>query len=122
MLSLIRSGAIYLCTQPTDMRKSFDGLLRAVEEFAARSVFEGGLFLFVGRRRDRVKLLYWDEDGLAIWYKRLEEGTFELPRIEAGAKCVTLSARELGMLLGGIELSSVRRRRRFERPASHASG
>jgi hypothetical protein len=63
---------IYICIGPTDMRKGFDGLMRLAEQQAARDVLQGGLFIFVNRRRDRVKLLWWDEDGLAIWYKKLE--------------------------------------------------
>lgn len=64
--------AIYFCIGATDMRKGFDGLMRLAEQQAARDVLQGGLFIFVNRRRDRVKLLWWDEDGLAIWYKRHE--------------------------------------------------
>jgi len=67
--------AIYFCIGATDMRKGFDGLMRLAAQQAARDVLQGGLFIFVNRRRDRVKLLWWDEDGLAIWYKRLEVGT-----------------------------------------------
>lgn len=73
--------AVYFCVGPTDMRKGFDGLMRLAVEQAARDVLQGGLFVFVNRRRDRVKLLWWDGDGLAIFYKRLEPGTFELPAV-----------------------------------------
>jgi len=73
MLALApRPTAVYLCVGPTDMRKGFDGLMRVATEQAARDVLQGGLFVFVNRRRDRVKLLWWDEDGLAIWYKKHE--------------------------------------------------
>ncbi|QDU44541.1 IS66 Orf2 like protein [Symmachiella dynata] len=96
------------------MRKSFDGLLRLAEEHLEQNVLAGGLFVFVNRRRDRVKLLYWNDDGLAIWYKRLEAGTFEIPAVSPEVARVTLSATELAKLLGGIELSSVRHRKRFQ--------
>jgi transposase len=108
---------IYFCIGPTDMRKGFDGLMRLAEQQAARDVLQGGLFIFVNRRRDRVKLLWWDEDGLAIWYKRLEAGTFELPAVNEDVNHVSLTPTELSLLLGGIELASVRRRKRFRQTA-----
>src|SRR5476649_391531 len=113
---------IYFCIGPTDMRKGFDGLMRLAEQQAARDVLQGGLFIFVNRRRDRVKLLWWDEDGLAIWYKRLEEGSFVLPaadgkRASSGEHGLVLRPAELAMLLDGIDLASVRRQKRYQRPA-----
>jgi len=80
-------------------------------------VLEGGLYVFFNNRRDRLKLLWWDEDGLAIFYKRLERGTFELPQVAADATSAVLTPTELGLILGGIELASVRRRKRYRRPA-----
>ena len=68
---------IFLCTKPTDMRKSFDGLLGMVHEFLGQDPLSGHLFLFLNRRRDRIKILFWEPDGLVIWYKRLEAGTFK---------------------------------------------
>jgi transposase len=118
MLALApRPTAVYLCVGPTDMRKGFDGLMRVAAEQAVRDVLQGGLFVFVNRRRDRVKLLWWDEDGLAIWYKRLEAGTFELPAIDDEARHVVLTAADLALRLGGIDLASVRRRKRYRRTA-----
>ena len=104
---------IWLLSTPTDMRKSFDGLLALATEHCGQNVLEGGLFLFVNKRRDRVKLLWWDDDGLVIWYKRLEAGTFEMP---AGDSPVTLTTTQLSLLLGGIELGSVQHRKRYRRP------
>ncbi len=117
MLSLPSALKIFLCLLPTDMRRGFDGLMRMTEEHLRQNVLNGGLFVFVNRRRDRVKLLYWDGDGLAIWYKRLEKGTFELPRPQDDTTSVSLSATELAMLLGGIELASAKRRKRYRRSA-----
>ena len=108
---------IYFCVGPTDMRKGFDGLMRLATEQAARDVLRGGLFVFVNRRRDRVKLLWWDEDGLVIFYKRLEAGTFETPTVDEDTQHVVLSPTQLGLLLGGIELASVRRRKRYRHTA-----
>jgi transposase len=104
---------IYLCTAPTDMRKGFDTLAALVRESLQYDPLSGHLFLFVGRDRDRIKILYWDADGFAVWYKRLEEGTFRLPAAKNAGASVELKASELAMLLAGIDLTSIKRRRRF---------
>lgn len=113
MLSLPPQVRVFLCTQPTDMRKGFDGLCGLVGEVFDQDVLSGHLFVFVNRRRDRVKLLAWDRDGLSIWYKRLESGTFQVPARQTDA--VELDAAELSMLLAGIDLTSARRRKRYRR-------
>ena len=110
---------IYLCAQPADMRKGFDTLAAQVKEFLKHDPFSGNLFLFVSRGKDRLKILYWDRDGFALWYKRLEEGAFKLPALKnAEGKTpvsVELSATELAMLLEGIDLKSIKRSKRFVR-------
>lgn len=108
---------IYLSTAPTDMRKGFDSLASLVREGLGYDPLSGHLFLFVGRHKDRLKLLYWDKDGFALWYKRLEEGTFRLPAAKKVGASVELKASELAMLLAGIDLTSIRRRKRFARSA-----
>lgn len=115
MLGLALPVEIFLCTEPTDMRYGFDRLAQRVEEHAQRDVLAGGLFVFFNRRRDRVKLLYWDSDGLALWSKRLESGTFQLPAVAPQARSVVLSATQWALILGGIDLASVRQRKRFQR-------
>jgi transposase len=115
MLSLALPVEIYLCVKPTDMRKSFDGLFSLVVERLSLDPFRGGLFVFVNRRRDRMKLLYWDADGLAVWSKRLEAGTFQMPSIVTSARSVTLTTTELMLLLRGIDLKSVRQLKRYRR-------
>jgi transposase len=114
MLSLPANVRIYLCATPTDMRKSFDGLGGLVQSVFERNVLDGHLFLFLNRRRDRIKILYWDRDGLALWYKRLESGTFETPPVAAGQAQVELDATQLALLLTGVSLGSVQRRKRYK--------
>lgn len=110
------TSGIWLLATPTDMRKSFDGLLALAHAHCQRNVLDGGLFLFVNKRRDRVKLLWWDDDGLVIWYKRLEAGTFEAPSAREDEKSVSLTTTQLSLLLGGIDLTSVKERNRYRRP------
>jgi transposase len=105
------------------MRRSFDGLAAMVEQHLGCDPLSGDLFVFRSKRGDRVKLLYWNDDGYALWYTRLEEGTFPWPvadgmRTSVGAHGLTLRPAELAMLLDGIELSDVKRRPRYRRPAS----
>lgn len=114
MLSLPPQVRVFLCTRPTDMRKSFDGLCGLVEQVFGADLLSGDLFVFLNRRRDRVKILAWDRDGLMIWYKRLEAGSFQLPQRSAAG--IELDAAELSMLLAGVDLASARRRKRY-RPA-----
>jgi len=108
------SAKIYFCTAPTDMRKGFDTLAVLVRDVLARDPLSGHLFLFLSRRRDRLKILYWDGDGFALWYKRLEQGTFRLPRAGGDRSAVELKASELAMLLDGIDLRSVKRTKRLK--------
>ena len=114
MLSLPTSVRIWLATRATDLRKSFDSLAELVRQQLAAEPLSGQLFVFRNKRSDRVKLLYWDEDGFVIVYKRLEAGTFRFPDAEAAG--VEIRAADLQMLLDGVDLSSVRRRRRYRRP------
>jgi len=98
-----------------DLRKSFDGLSGLVESVFQRNLLDGHLFLFLNKRRDRLKALWWERDGLTIWYKRLERGTFEMPPVADEAAHLTLDATDLAMLLGGVSLATVRRRKRYAR-------
>jgi transposase len=116
VLSLALPGRVFLCATPTDMRKSFDGLSAVVRDHLGQDPLAGDLFVFRNRRGDRLKLLYWDEDGLAVWAKRLEEGTFQFPTPPGSGGPVEVRATELALILGGIDLGSARRRRRYRRP------
>ena len=104
---------VFLCTKPTDLRKSFDGLTGLVQECFGQDPLTGHLFLFLNRRRDRIKILYFDRDGLAIWYKRLESGSFQLPNAVA-QDGIELQPAQLAMLLSGIDLRTARQRKRFQ--------
>ncbi|HEX2462907.1 MAG TPA: IS66 family insertion sequence element accessory protein TnpB [Vicinamibacterales bacterium] len=117
MLSVAQSASIYVHMRPTDMRKGFDGLCGIVRQEFGSDPLDGSLFLFINRRRDRIKILYWDRDGLALWYKRLEAGTFE--RIESGdSPSMQIDATQLAMLLGGVSLGAAKeRRKRYQHAA-----
>ncbi|EAQ81527.1 IS66 family insertion sequence element accessory protein TnpB [Blastopirellula marina] len=116
MLSVPGSLKIFIAVEAVDFRKSHDGLAAIVEQAIGEDLFGGGLFVFTNKRRDRLKILYWDSDGLALWYKRLEAGTFRLPRANNDATRLEISAADLNLILSGIELSSVKRRKRYRRP------
>jgi len=111
VLNLSTSIRVFVCTQPADMRKGFDGLSAMAAEVMKQDPLSGHLFVFRNHRGDRLKVLYWDRDGLCLWYKRLEAGTFELRKGEGGA--VEISNAELMMLIEGISLAKVERRKRF---------
>lgn len=115
MLSFAPNLRIFLHVRPTDMRKSFDGLCGLVRGVLAADPLDGSLFLFVNRRGDRLKALWWDRDGLALFYKRLESGTFEMLEADDDAAAVELDAAQLAMLLSGVALDSVQRRKRYAR-------
>ena len=125
MIHLPASVRVYLCTSPCDMRRSFDGLHAMVTGAMQLDAFAGHLFCFSNRRRDRVKILYWDRDGFAVWAKRLEEGTYAMPFAEPGGSDDEhrreITAQELGALLSGIDLSVAKRRKRYRRKSAEAA-
>jgi transposase len=106
---------IWLASEPADMRCGFDRLAELAGSITGEDPLSGHLFLFRGRCGDRLKILYWDRDGYALWYKRLEQGVFKLPRIEPGQRSVQLRASELAMMLDGIDLRSIQRVNRYQR-------
>ena len=108
MLALTGATRIYLYRGAADMRKSFDGLSGLIRSELGGDPLSGALFVFCNRRRTMVKLLYWDRDGLAIWYKRLEKGTFQLPKPETGA--AEIDRRSLSLLLEGVTPRRLNRR------------
>jgi len=122
LLSPLAQPRIYLYAKPADMRKSFDGLHAIVQSEFRRDIRAGDVFVFLNRRRDRIKLIHWDRDGMAIWMKRLERGTFQRPRCPPDAAQVDLDATDLALLLSGIELTSVKRRPRYAPDAASRRG
>jgi transposase len=116
MLSFSATTRVFFCTQPVDMRKSFDGLFGLASAFLGQDPLSGHLFVFRNRSGDRLKVLYWDRDGLAIWYKRLEKGTFRMPVASPDAHSVELDACSWALILQGIDLSSARRLPRYSLP------
>jgi transposase len=160
MLNLSRTTRVFLATKPVDMRKGFDGLFALVENVIREDPFSGHLFVFRNQRRDRLKVLWWDRDGLAIFYKRLERGSYQFPTdgsaasvgaasvgaasvgaasvgaasvgaasagpskpsntIGSSLRC-EIRADELALLLDGIDLGSVKRRKRYQRPESNTA-
>jgi transposase len=113
MLSISAGTRIFVAAGATDMRKGFNGLQGVVTGLLEQDPLSGHLFLFINRRCDKLKILYWDGDGLAIWYRRLEQGTFQMPAIADDQKSAEIRSDELTMLLRGVDLNSVRRRKRF---------
>ncbi len=106
---------IFVCTAPTKMNLSFDRLMGVAQETFDQDPLSGHLFLFFNRRRDRIKILFWDVDGFCIWYKRLEVGAFQLPVATEGEQGVEVDCSQLNRLLGGLDLTSGRRRKRYRR-------
>jgi transposase len=116
MLSFPPAVHIWLATGPADLRKSFDTLAELVRQHLQQDPLSGHVFVFRNKRSDRVKLLYWDEDGYVLVYKRLEAGTFHFPAAVAGQAGVTLRAAELAMLLDGVDWQHAHRSKRYQRP------
>lgn len=122
MLTLPSSVRIYVASEAVDLRRGFDGLSAATRSLMGRDPMSGHVFVFLNRRRDRIKVLVWDRTGWVVLYKRLERGTFRVPtEPEAGCRHVEVDAGELGLMLEGLDLRGARRRRRWYRRASGVS-
>ena len=113
MLHLHSSTVYYWYNGAADMRKGFDALCGLIHQYTPGAVLQGGVYIFLNRKRNQVKLLTWEGDGLAIYYKRLERGAYEVPVINAEGTCAVIDAVQLQLILQGILLSSVRKKRRF---------
>jgi transposase len=111
VLSLPPAVRVFICTQPADMRKSFDSLALLTREVLRQDPLAGHLFVFRNRSGDRAKILWWDRSGFCLWYKRLEEGVFKFP--SGDGRSAEVESAELALLLEGIELADAKRRKRF---------
>jgi len=103
----------YLYRQPTDIRKSFDGLCGLVNSQLGQNPMSGDVFIFINKPRNRMKLLRWEPGGFVLFYKRLESGTFELPAAKNGGLSNQIDYGELAMIITGISMKNLSKRRRF---------
>lgn len=122
MLSLPPACRVWLATDACDMRKGYDGLLAEARKRCPDDALGGHLFVFLGRRRDRAKVLWWSAGGLSLYCKRLEKGRFRAPTLVPGQTTVRMSAADLAMLLEGIDWTRARRQKLYEPPRSLATG
>lgn len=111
---------VYLYVLPTDMRRGFDSLRGMARDVMNLDPMQGHLFLFLNKRRTHLKLLWWQRDSLAIYYRRLERGTFQLPALEPELTHFQMSTSQLALILEGIDLTSVRHRTRYTQPTTGA--
>ena len=118
MLSVSSHTRVFLARDPVDMRKSFHGLIGLTESVLEQDPLSGHLFVFINRRRDRIKLLYWGGTGFCIWYQHLEEGGYQLPDATKAdeREGMEITATQLSLILDGVDLSSVRQRLRYRLP------
>lgn len=116
MLHLNSSTVYYWYNGTADMRKGFDALCGIVQQHMHSNVLQGGVYIFVNRKRNQIKLLTWECDGLAIYYKRLEKGVYELPSITPDSACANIDSLQLQLILQGIALGSVKKKIRFSLP------
>ena len=122
MLSLPPSVRLFIATQLVDGRKGPDSLMTMVRDLLSEDIFEGHLFIFFTRRRDRVRIIYWDRNGLAMWTKRLERGRFRFQqREDATINVRTIEAAELALVLEGIDLAGAKRRPRWLPPSKRVA-
>jgi transposase len=117
MIALPPQIRVFLYRLPTDMRKSFHGLIGLTESALKQDPLSGSLFVFFNRRRDRIKILYWGQTGFCIWYQQLQQGTYQLPADDVleAQQTVEVTRSQLSLILDGIDLASARQRMRFQR-------
>ena len=115
MLHLSPSVRYYLYTNDTDMRKGFDSLCGIISSQMRLDVLSGAIFIFINKKRSQVKLLHWEGDGLSLYYKRLEKGTYELPEYSETSTSTALSYQQLQFILQGITLRKIHYRKRYQK-------
>ena len=117
MLALPPGAKLYFYTLPCDMRKGFDGLGGVVRSALGRDPSDGSIYCFVNKRRDRIKLLLFEGDGFAVYYKVLAEGTLEMPKTDDNTGYAIVSSETLRLILSGVKLGSVKLRKRYQKAA-----
>jgi len=118
MLTLPPNVSVLLHRDPVDIRKSFDGLLGIIRNGLQCDPLTPTFFIFFNKDRNKLKILYWDNDGFAIWYKRLEKGTFHLTLPFNGETSLSITRAQLAMLLEGIDFCNVKKRKRFSKKSA----
>lgn len=113
MFALSTTNRFRLYSQPTDMRKSFDGLSGLVQNTLGSNPLNGDVFIFINRRRDKIKLLHWQGVSFTLYYKRLEEGTFEVPAYDLKAGSITMSYTQMVMLVDGLTIKNIQKRKSY---------
>ena len=114
MFTLSSSNSFHLYSQPTDMRKSFDGLSGLIQNTLESNPCNGDVFIFINRRRDKMKLLHWQGISFTLYYKRLEEGTFELPVYDIKTGSIVLNYAQIVMLVDGLTIKNIQKRKRYQ--------
>lgn len=122
MFTLSSSNRFHLYSKPTDMRKSFDGLSGLIQNTLDHNPCHGDVFIFINKRRDKIKLLHWQGISFILYYKRLEEGTFEMPKYDKQTGSITLSYAQMVMLVDGLTIKNIKRRKRYTPEPSTVSG
>ncbi|RAV27393.1 IS66 family insertion sequence element accessory protein TnpB [Sinomicrobium soli] len=115
MFALSSSNRFYLYAHPTDMRKSFDSLCGLVQNDLQQNPNNGAVYIFVNKVRNKVKLLHWQSGGFVLYYKRLEQGTFELPHYDSQVEGLQLDYAQLVLLVDGVAITNLSRRKRYEK-------
>ena len=114
MFTLSSSNSFHLYSKPTDMRKSFDSLSGLVRNGLEKDPCNGSVYIFINKRRDKIKLLHWQGISFMLYYKRLEQGTFELPEYDPKVGCIVLNYTQIVMLVDGLTIKNIHRRKRYQ--------
>lgn len=113
MFALTADHSYYLYPLPTDMRKSFNGLSGIINHSLESNACSGDVFIFINRQRNKIKLLHWQGNAFVLYYKRLEEGTFEIPSYDSSVVSITLNYPQLVMLIDGLSIKNLHRRKSY---------
>lgn len=114
MIGLTQQHKYHLCTHPTDMRKGFNGLSGLVKDKLSSNPMSGEVYIFINRRRDKMKLLVWEQGGFMLYYKRLEQGTFEIPEYTNTSGHLSIEWQTLVLMISGIKLGQIVRKKRYQ--------